>query len=130
MIKFKQTLRLAAILVIDAVASGIAQAQVGKPNLLVIWGDDIGHGVFRSGLSKLGLPCAKEGASTLYPTIAGSPWRADAYVPVMFAGAGLEPATLSRAITPYDIAPTLANYLGIKQPSAANGKPLAEVLGN
>jgi len=60
----------------------------------------------------------------------GSPWRADAYVPVMFAGAGLEPATLSRAITPYDIAPTLANYLGIKQPSAAIGKPLAEVLGN
>ena len=60
----------------------------------------------------------------------GSPWRADAYVPVMFAGAGLEPATLSRAITPYDIAPTLANYLGIKQPSAAIGKPLAEVVGN
>ena len=26
--------------------------------------------------------------------------------------------------------PTLANYLGVKQPSAAIGKPLAEVLGN
>ncbi|MCP4769006.1 MAG: alkaline phosphatase family protein [Gammaproteobacteria bacterium] len=60
----------------------------------------------------------------------GSLWRYDAFVPVMFAGAGLEPATLSRAITPYDIAPTLANYLGIKQPSGAIGKPLAEVVGN
>ena len=24
-------------------ASGIAQAQAGKPNILVIWGDDIGQ---------------------------------------------------------------------------------------
>jgi predicted AlkP superfamily pyrophosphatase or phosphodiesterase len=60
----------------------------------------------------------------------GSPWRYDAFVPVMFAGARLQPATVSRAITPYDIAPTLANYLGIKQPSAAIGVPLVEVLGD
>jgi predicted AlkP superfamily pyrophosphatase or phosphodiesterase len=60
----------------------------------------------------------------------GAPWRYDSFVPVMFAGAGLKPATLSRAITPYDIAPTLANYLGIKQPSATIGEPLVEVLGN
>ena len=59
----------------------------------------------------------------------GAPWRYDSFVPVMFAGAGLKPATLSRAITPYDIAPTLANYLGVKQPSAAIGKPLVEVIG-
>ncbi len=58
----------------------------------------------------------------------GSPWRYDAYVPVMFAGVGLKPATVSRAITPYDIAPTLANYLGIKQPSATIGEPLVEVI--
>ena len=60
----------------------------------------------------------------------GAPWRYDSFVPVMFAGAGVKSATLSRAITPYDIAPTLANYLGIKQPSATIGKPLLEVLGN
>ena len=60
----------------------------------------------------------------------GAPWRYDSFVPVMFAGAGLKPATSSRAITPYDIAPTLANYLGIKQPSAAIGEPLREVLGH
>ncbi len=60
----------------------------------------------------------------------GSPWRYDTFVPVIFAGAGLQPKTISRSITPYDIAPTLANYLGVKPPSAAIGNPLIEVLGN
>ena len=58
----------------------------------------------------------------------GSPWRYDSYVPVMFAGAGIEPMIVNRAITPYDVAPTLAAYLGVKPPSAAIGKPLVEVL--
>jgi predicted AlkP superfamily pyrophosphatase or phosphodiesterase len=57
----------------------------------------------------------------------GSPWRYDTYVPVIFAGAGLKPATVSRSITPYDVAPTLAGYLGIKPPSAAIGNPLPEI---
>ena len=60
----------------------------------------------------------------------GSPWRYDTFVPVIFAGAGLDAATISRPVTPYDVAPTLANYLGIKPPSAAIGKPLAEIVGN
>ena len=60
----------------------------------------------------------------------GSPWRYDTFVPVMFAGAGLEPATVSRAVTPYDVAPTLANYLGVKPPSGAIGNPLVEVVGD
>jgi predicted AlkP superfamily pyrophosphatase or phosphodiesterase len=58
----------------------------------------------------------------------GSPWRYDTYVPVIFAGAGLPAAKLSRAVTPYDIAPTLASYLGMKPPSGAIGNPLSEVL--
>jgi hypothetical protein len=58
----------------------------------------------------------------------GSPWRYDTHVPVIFAGAGLEPQRVTREITPYDIASTLANYLGIKSPSAAIGNPLIEVL--
>lgn len=60
----------------------------------------------------------------------GSPWRYDTYVPVMFAGAGLEPQRISREIAPYDIAPTLAARLGVKPPSAAIGHPLPEVLGD
>jgi predicted AlkP superfamily pyrophosphatase or phosphodiesterase len=60
----------------------------------------------------------------------GSPWRYDTFVPVFFAGAGLEPRTVSRPVTPYDVAPTLANYLGVKPPSGAIGNPLTEVVGN
>jgi predicted AlkP superfamily pyrophosphatase or phosphodiesterase len=60
----------------------------------------------------------------------GSPWRYDTFVPVMFAGTGLEPKTVSRTITPYDIAPTLADILGVKPPSASIGNPLPEVTGH
>mgnify|MGYP001819756247 CR=1 FL=1 len=58
----------------------------------------------------------------------GSPWRYDTFVPVIFTGAGLPAMTVSRSVTPYDIAPTLAAYLGVKPPSGAIGKPLPEVL--
>lgn len=58
----------------------------------------------------------------------GSPWRYDTYVPVIFAGAGLSAAQVNRAVTPYDIAPTLAAYLKIKPPSGSIGNPLVEVL--
>ena len=59
----------------------------------------------------------------------GSPWRYDTHVPVMFAGFELEARRVSRAVTPYDIAPTLSGLLGIKKPAAAIGDPLPEVLG-
>jgi predicted AlkP superfamily pyrophosphatase or phosphodiesterase len=58
----------------------------------------------------------------------GSPWRYDTYVPVIFAGAGLKAATVNRAVTPYDIAPTLAAWLNVEPPSGAVGSLLPEVL--
>jgi hypothetical protein len=58
----------------------------------------------------------------------GSPWQYDSLVPVILAGAGLDAQMVSRAVTPYDIAPTLSAYLGVKPPSAAIGNPLPEVL--
>ncbi|MCH7228533.1 hypothetical protein MLD59_20500 [Verrucomicrobiaceae bacterium E54] len=59
----------------------------------------------------------------------GSPWRYDTFVPVIFAGAGLESRKISRPVTPYDIATTLANHLGVKPPSGSIGNPLTEVVG-
>jgi predicted AlkP superfamily pyrophosphatase or phosphodiesterase len=59
----------------------------------------------------------------------GAPWTYDTYVPVIFAGANLKAGTFSRPVTPYDIAPTLAGFLGVKTPSATIGNPLPEVLG-
>jgi len=58
----------------------------------------------------------------------GSPWRYDTFVPVIFAGAGLPAAKVSRSVTPYDIAPTLAAFLNVKPPSGSIGTPLLEVL--
>ena len=59
----------------------------------------------------------------------GSPWRYDTFVPVMFAGADLEARTVSRPVTPYDVAPTLANYLGVKPPSGSIRDPAGRGCG-
>ncbi len=58
----------------------------------------------------------------------GSPWNYDTFVPVFFAGYGLTKESVSRRVTPYDIAPTLSALLGIKPPSGSVGNPLDEVL--
>ncbi|NND57209.1 MAG: alkaline phosphatase family protein, partial [Xanthomonadales bacterium] len=58
----------------------------------------------------------------------GSPWQYDTYVPIVFAGAGLEPKTIDRRVFTTDIAPTLSAYLRIKPPSGAQGNVLREVL--
>lgn len=60
--------------------------------------------------------------------IHGSPWRYDTYVPILFAGPGIPNLKVGRRVAPYDIAPTLANYLGIKPPSGSVGEVLAEVV--
>ncbi|EGQ8086054.1 TPA: alkaline phosphatase family protein [Vibrio vulnificus] len=58
----------------------------------------------------------------------GSPWRYDTHVPVIFASYDVKAQRVSRAITPYDVAPTLSNKLGITQPSGATGQVLSEVM--
>ena len=58
----------------------------------------------------------------------GAPWRYDTYVPIIFAGNGIEAQTLQRLVHPADVAPTLSSYLGLKPPSSAEGTPLEEVL--
>ncbi|MEH0688158.1 alkaline phosphatase family protein [Vibrio cholerae] len=57
----------------------------------------------------------------------GSPWRYDTHVPVIFAGHQVPAQVVNRDVTPYDIAPTLSNYLGITLPSGATGHVLSEV---
>ena len=58
----------------------------------------------------------------------GSPWNYDTFVPIFFAGNGIESGSESRPVTPYDIAPTLSTRVGIKAPSGSVGSPLPEVL--
>ena len=40
------------------------------------------------------------------------------------------PSAARRSPTPYDVAPTLANYLGVKPPSGSIGNPLEEIVGD
>ncbi|MFS1859752.1 alkaline phosphatase family protein [Vibrio lentus] len=57
----------------------------------------------------------------------GSPWKYDTHVPVIFAGYDVDAKKVSRPVTPYDIAPTLSNKLGITQPSGSIGQVLEEI---
>ena len=57
-----------------------------------------------------------------------SPWSYDTYVPLFFAGYNIPSQKISRPVTPYDIAATIATILEIKPPSASMGIPLDEVL--
>ena len=49
-------------------------------------------------------------------------------MPVIFAGAGLEPQKIYREIHTVDVAPTLAAIVGSKPPSGTRGKVLVEVM--
>jgi predicted AlkP superfamily pyrophosphatase or phosphodiesterase len=60
--------------------------------------------------------------------IHGSPWTYDTHVPIFFVGKDIPKQTISRRVSPADIAPTISTYLNIKTPSGSIGNPLEEVL--
>jgi len=57
----------------------------------------------------------------------GSPWNYDTYVPIVFAGAGLDNEIVTRKIHTVDIAPSLSAYIGTKPPSGSVGDILPEL---
>ena len=57
----------------------------------------------------------------------GSPWKYDTYVPIVFAGAGLDAEMVTRKVHTVDIAPSLSAYVGTKPPSGTVGDILAEI---
>jgi predicted AlkP superfamily pyrophosphatase or phosphodiesterase len=58
----------------------------------------------------------------------GSPWHYDTHVPIIFAGAGIAAARISRPVHPVDVAPTLAALLRMTPPASSQGEILSEVL--
>ncbi len=58
----------------------------------------------------------------------GSPHPYDTHVPIIFAGAGIKPATVNRSVHPVDVAPTVSTWVGIPPPAAAEGSALAELV--
>ncbi|GGD48907.1 alkaline phosphatase family protein [Lacimicrobium alkaliphilum] len=57
----------------------------------------------------------------------GSPYRYDTHVPLHFAGWQVPVRTVTRQVSPEDLAITLSALLGISQPDKATGKVLQEV---
>jgi arylsulfatase A-like enzyme len=58
----------------------------------------------------------------------GTPYDYDTHVPVIFLGPGIKPGIYSKAVAPNDIAPTLAQILGVQEPSGSMGQVLRAML--
>lgn len=58
----------------------------------------------------------------------GSPWNYDTFVPLVFAGAGLDAQHVDRKVLTVDLATTLSAYMGTKFPSGSVGTILKEVV--
>jgi phosphoglycerol transferase MdoB-like AlkP superfamily enzyme len=57
----------------------------------------------------------------------GSPWPDDQRVPLFLMGAGIKTGQYTQAVTPADIAPTLAALSGVSMPKV-EGRVLREAL--
>ena len=58
----------------------------------------------------------------------GSPHDSDANVPILFYGAGIKPGRYTRKANVVDIAPTLANILGVRPMEPLDGRVIREAL--
>lgn len=63
----------------------------------------------------------------LYASTHGSPWAFDTYVPIVFAGPGIDTQVVSHRVGPRDIAPSIAAYLGVRPPTGSSGAVLEEI---
>jgi len=57
----------------------------------------------------------------------GTPYDYDTHVPVIFLGPGIRAGNYQRRIAVNDIAPTLAELLGVEQPAGSIGRILSEI---
>lgn len=58
----------------------------------------------------------------------GLPFNYDNHVPLIFFGAGIKPGFYRMPAAANDIAPTLAELLGVEQPSGSVGRVLSEII--
>ena len=58
----------------------------------------------------------------------GSPHDSDANVPIIFYGAGIKPGRNTRKALVVDIAPTLAEIIGVRPMERLDGRPLRDAL--
>jgi predicted AlkP superfamily pyrophosphatase or phosphodiesterase len=65
--------------------------------------------------------------SSLNGTTHGSPYQFDTHVPLVFTGPGIAPGTVSKRVRTVDIAPTLADLLGIPVSAKVDGQSILAV---
>jgi predicted AlkP superfamily pyrophosphatase or phosphodiesterase len=58
----------------------------------------------------------------------GTAFNYDTHVPIIFMGPGIKPGSYAEPVAVNDIAPTLANILGVQFPSGSVGRVLTEML--
>lgn len=58
----------------------------------------------------------------------GSPYNYDTHVPLIFYGGVVGNTDVERDVNLTDVAPTVADILGVASPSAATGTPIADIL--
>ncbi len=61
-------------------------------------------------------------------TTTGSPYNYDTQVPLIISGGNVQNGRFGQNSSPADIAPTIANILGIEQPSLSEGRVLSEAM--
>ncbi len=61
------------------------------------------------------------------PSVHGSLWTYDTFVPVIFAGKNITPKHIYKRVQTVDVAPTMSAIIGIKAPSASEGKIMTDV---
>ncbi|HEY6324287.1 MAG TPA: alkaline phosphatase family protein [Thermoanaerobaculia bacterium] len=59
-------------------------------------------------------------------TTHGSPYAYDTHVPLLLAGPGIRPGRYAARVSTLDLAPTLADLLGVLPPAGSEGRVLAE----
>jgi predicted AlkP superfamily pyrophosphatase or phosphodiesterase len=74
----------------------------------------------------LWMPGSGGGSDRGKGTTHGSPYAYDTSVPLLLAGAGVRPGRYPRRVSTLDLAPTLADLLGVLQPAGSEGRVLAE----
>ncbi len=60
-------------------------------------------------------------------TTHGTPYRYDTHIPMLFWGNGVKHGTYAGPVHSVDIAPTIAQHLGIPYPTTVDGEPLNEI---
>jgi hypothetical protein len=65
--------------------------------------------------------------STDYRSTSHAGYRYDRSVPLIISGGGLEPQRVERTVSIVEVAPSIANIIGVESPWASTSRPIQEI---